>query len=565
MQTIGGREPMRGELGRFYDAIENPRATRNELPILRGDELRSYMARGPRADAGRARRASTSSGRATRCCADGFVYELILAHEHQHNETMLQLLQMVEELRARRARRRTRDRAGRRRAGDGARSRAASSRSATRADGFAYDNERPRHTVELAAVRDRPHPGDQRARTREFVEETGAEPPLYWEPDGEGGWVRTAMGRDPRSRPRPPGRPRRLARAPTRFAAVGRQAAADRARVGGRRGRRRPEPRQSRPPRVRDRAGRRLCRRGVGLRRRPDAGRRLGVDQLGLHRLPGLRGLPVRRVLQGLLRRRAQGAARRRLGDAPRRDPDDLPELGPAEQAADLLRPSLRQGRDEDAAASTGHRSTSTCRPGGPLSGMAADVRVGLTKPFKELSPRYFYDERGSELFERITATARVLPDARRAGDPRGALARDRRGGGRAGDADRARLGLGGQDAGPARRDAATRAACAHTRPSTSPRRSRATLPLGSPTSTGIDVHGLVCDFERDLERIPLVRPAPDRLPGRHDRQLRAPAARQLPGPGREPAGGRRPLPAGHRPGQGPRRRSRPPTTTPQA
>ena len=34
--------------------------------------------------------------------------------------------------------------------------------------------------------------------------------------------------------------------------------------------------------------------------------------------------------------------------------------------------------------------------PGGPLSGMAADVRAGLTKPFKELSPRYFYDERGS-------------------------------------------------------------------------------------------------------------------------------------------------------------------------
>src|ERR671918_582056 len=38
--------------------------------------------------------------------------------------------------------------------------------------------------------------------------------------------------------------------------------------------------------------------------------------------------------------------------------------------------------------------------PGGPLSGMAADVRAGLTRPFKELSPRYFYDERGSELFE---------------------------------------------------------------------------------------------------------------------------------------------------------------------
>ena len=41
--------------------------------------------------------------------------------------------------------------------------------------------------------------------------------------------------------------------------------------------------------------------------------------------------------------------------------------------------------------------------PGGPLSGMAADVRAGLTCPFKELSPRYFYDERGSELFGKIT------------------------------------------------------------------------------------------------------------------------------------------------------------------
>src|SRR5919106_7059072 len=44
VQTIGDREPMQGELGRYYDAIENPRSTRNELPILRGAELRAYMA-----------------------------------------------------------------------------------------------------------------------------------------------------------------------------------------------------------------------------------------------------------------------------------------------------------------------------------------------------------------------------------------------------------------------------------------------------------------------------------------------------------------------------------------
>jgi len=48
--------------------------------------------------------------------------------------------------------------------------------------------------------------------------------------------------------------------------------------------------------------------------------------------------------------------------------------------------------------------------PGGPLSGMAADVRAGLTKPFKELSPRYFYDGRGSELFEQITELPEYYP-----------------------------------------------------------------------------------------------------------------------------------------------------------
>src|SRR5256714_7583771 len=41
---------------------------------------------------------------------------------------------------------------------------------------------------------------------------------------------------------------------------------------------------------------------------------------------------------------------------------------------------------------------------------MAADVRAGLTKPFKELSPRYFYDARGSELFERITELPEYYP-----------------------------------------------------------------------------------------------------------------------------------------------------------
>src|SRR3954453_13618224 len=43
VQTVGGREPLDGDLGRFYAPMKTPRATRNELPILRGDDLRDYM------------------------------------------------------------------------------------------------------------------------------------------------------------------------------------------------------------------------------------------------------------------------------------------------------------------------------------------------------------------------------------------------------------------------------------------------------------------------------------------------------------------------------------------
>jgi L-histidine N-alpha-methyltransferase len=36
-------------------------------------------------------------------------------------------------------------------------------------------------------------------------------------------------------------------------------------------------------------------------------------------------------------------------------------------------------------------------------AGLREDARAGLTAPFKSLPPKHFYDERGSELFERIT------------------------------------------------------------------------------------------------------------------------------------------------------------------
>ena len=47
---------------------------------------------------------------------------------------------------------------------------------------------------------------------------------------------------------------------------------------------------------------------------------------------------------------------------------------------------------------------------GGWLAGLAEDVREGLSSPFKEIPPKYFYDERGSELFEAITELPEYYP-----------------------------------------------------------------------------------------------------------------------------------------------------------
>jgi gamma-glutamyl hercynylcysteine S-oxide synthase len=200
VQTIGGREPLDGELGRFYDAIENPRSTRSELPILRGDECRAYMNEVRKRTLDVLEGVDISPDADDPLMRDGFVYELILAHEHQHNETMLQLLQMLEGYEPVRR--------------DAAPAAESVIEGPEMVDvpggthvvgagphGFAYDNERPRHEVTLAPFRIDRTPVTNGAFA-EFVDDTGSEPPMYWERDGEGAWVVTNYGRleplDPR-------------------------------------------------------------------------------------------------------------------------------------------------------------------------------------------------------------------------------------------------------------------------------------------------------------------------------------------------------------------------------
>ena len=193
VQTIGGRPPLYGDLGQYYDAIENPRRERGELPILHDAELQAYMGEvrertlevldgieiGPDAEDPLLR--------------EGFVYEMLVAHELQHQETMLQLLQMLDVPYRPAEADRERFEPDRIEPGRGTvRVEAGTHEIGAPERGFAYDNERPRHAVELAAFEIDRTPVTNAAYIG-YMGETGAEPPMYWERDGDG-WARTAMG-----------------------------------------------------------------------------------------------------------------------------------------------------------------------------------------------------------------------------------------------------------------------------------------------------------------------------------------------------------------------------------
>jgi iron(II)-dependent oxidoreductase len=78
---------------RYYDAFENPRATRGELPLMRRGKVEEYR------DEVRRRVYDILDEVDLQgddpLVADGFVYAMVIQHESQHNETLLQALQMM--------------------------------------------------------------------------------------------------------------------------------------------------------------------------------------------------------------------------------------------------------------------------------------------------------------------------------------------------------------------------------------------------------------------------------------------------------------------------------------
>jgi L-histidine Nalpha-methyltransferase len=137
---------------------------------------------------------------------------------------------------------------------------------------------------------------------------------------------------------------------------------------------------------------------------------------------------------------------------------------------------------------------------------MAADVRAGLTRPFKELSPRYFYDERGSELFERITELEEYYPTR----CEREILQRDSTAICEAANRPASLIELGSGSARKTRAllDAMRCAGCLETYcpVDISEEITRDTAERIA-AEYGIKVRGLVCDFEFDLERVPVEGP----------------------------------------------------------
>jgi L-histidine N-alpha-methyltransferase len=134
---------------------------------------------------------------------------------------------------------------------------------------------------------------------------------------------------------------------------------------------------------------------------------------------------------------------------------------------------------------------------------MAREVREGLSAWPKELAPKWFYDERGSQLFERITEleeyyptraergilTARAADIVAAAGEPRTLIELG------SGSAAKTRVLL------DAMRDAGSLEVYAPV--DISEEITQETAAALVEEYPGLDVHGLVCDYEAHLERVP--------------------------------------------------------------
>ena len=172
------------------------------------------------------------------------------------------------------------------------------------------------------------------------------------------------------------------------------------------------ELRQPRPARLRHGAGGRVSPNVSPHRLLRDDRRRVGVDRERLRAVARVRGVP----LSGVLARCSSARTTRCCGAAP-----GPPGLAPsaARSATGITRSAARSSAASGVHGMTKHparyRTAARAQRSGAESAHAGGGGGGPSRPQKELPPKYFYDQRGSELFEEITRLPGVLPHPHRA------------------------------------------------------------------------------------------------------------------------------------------------------
>src|SRR5947208_5493571 len=138
---------------------------------------------------------------------------------------------------------------------------------------------------------------------------------------------------------------------------------------------------------------------------------------------------------------------------------------------------------------------------------LANDVLDGLTRPFKELPPKHFYDSRGSELFERICVLPEYYPTRAEL-----AILRDQAPAivAEAAPVELVELGSGPTAKARLLLDAmADREEVRRYLPvDVSERMVREAAVALVDSYPGLEVHGVVGDFQRHLDRVPASVPA---------------------------------------------------------
>ncbi len=170
----GGAPLLRGDLADLYDAFETPRAARGDLAFLRGDDVFDYIAQV---------RQRTLEILDHQGPGDGTLLEMVIRHEAQHNETMRQTLFLGGLPGGRPQPRPPRVDGSNPPASDWIEIPAGAFEMGAPTDGFAFDNERPRHQRHVAAfvIARRPICN---ATWMHFVEGGGYERREWWSDEG---------------------------------------------------------------------------------------------------------------------------------------------------------------------------------------------------------------------------------------------------------------------------------------------------------------------------------------------------------------------------------------------